>query len=318
MSFINIIVSVGFFMTDIIGKCHVHVFFEKLRIALPLYNSLLVFHYLLSIRFRMSESTVSKRIEPYGHVICFLFPLSSAVYAMISGSTVKHVTSSRIGNICWHSGNITLFNYTTAMIPVIISFSIITTSMVIIYIHVQHDSNRNEGNDSVVDETRHPSAEQRENATQAALYYLAFIIAWFFVIVGYTETIFQHDCSFLFRFLQVVLVPSQYLFIACIYTRPIIIQLRKYNPHQSWAWAVGVVLLTPRHILRYFTTPANTPQHDVISGISSITHTNFGGVDPGNEWCCISLFITKKLNSVINTHEDCAIEWHHQKINLTS
>jgi len=285
MSFINIIVSVGIFMTDIVGNCHVQVFFMRLRIALPLYNSFLVFHYLLSIRFRMPESTVSKRIEPYGHVICFLFPLSSAAYAIISGYTSRDVTSSMVGNICWHvgTGNITPFNAITLIIPIMISFSTITMSMVIIYIHVQDNSNRNEENDSVVDETRQLPAKQIENATQAALYYLAFIMTWFFAIVDFFERVFQQDCSFPLRFLNVVLLPSQCLFIACVYTRPIIIQLRKYNPHKSWVWSVGVVLLTPRHILRNFTTPVNTPQHDVLSGMSSITHTNFGGVDPGSE-----------------------------------
>jgi len=319
MSFINIIVSVGIFMTDIVGNCHVQVFFVRLRIALPLYNSFLVFHYLLSIRFRMPESTISKRIEPCGHVICFLFPLSSAVCAMILGSQSGGVASSMVGNICWHSGksNANLFNVITLIIPIMISFSIITSSMIIIYIHAQDNSNRNEENDSVVDETRQPPAEQIE-ATQAALYYLAFIMTWFFVIAGFFERVFKQDCSFPLRFLNVVLVPLQCLFIACIYTRPIIIQLRKYNPHKSWVWSVGVVLLTPRHILRYFTTPVNTPQHDVLSGISSITHTNFGGVDPGSEWCCIRLYITNKLISIFNAHEDCAIVLHLQKINLTS
>ena len=233
------------------ASCVAQGFFIQLGTAIPLYTAILCIFYLCLLRFEMTEHTFSKRIEPFAHAICFLFPLASSVFSAISGSF------NQLGVYCWFSHyprgcqndaeiectrgqNSDLHSALFSVIPIFVAFLCVVISMILIVLFVNRLSTQS---------TSTLVYEQKETVTQASLFIATFLLTYTFHVVHAIMIIITGNKMFyIIAYFHFSLYPLQGFCNALVYCRPIIGQLRKINPGKSIAWAMKILLFSPQRI----------------------------------------------------------------------
>ena len=237
------------------ASCTAQGFFMQLSIAVPLYTAMLCIFYACRLRFNIRESTFSKQIEPFAHIISFLFPFASAVFGASSGSF------NSLGFFCWfgpyppkclykteiectRGQHTNLYRLFFMLLPIVVAFIAVTVSMIMIlqFIHKQRTQSNH-------DATLY-STVQKQVTTQVVLYISAFLVTYSFLVVllillwkrgGLKQTSAFIPITVLTFFFS----PLQGFWNAFAYIRPIINQLLMEHPQRSMVWAMKVLIFFP-------------------------------------------------------------------------
>jgi len=272
------------------ASCSAQGFFIQIGLAIPLYTAMLCIFYLCFLCYGLTEKKFIKRFEPLVHLLCFVYPLSSAFIGVFSDSF------NDIGmQLCWFApypwncqmdteiectrGRHTdLYRFIFSVIPIFAAFLIVTISMINIVRFVNKWTKSNNQNNS------RPTPQQKETAIQAMLYISIFILTYVFHIIHIILHAIEGDKNdHVFpevSYLHFTLFPLQGFWNTVVYTRPIIIQLRKHNPGKSLAWATKILLFHPRSIMLHITSSS-------VNASESSTENII--IDPNVESCVSSL-----------------------------
>lgn len=67
------------------ASCEAQGFFLTLSVAVPLYNAMLSFYYVLVINYNYSDAKLRTFIEPSMHLVCFVWAFGTAMYSALAG-----------------------------------------------------------------------------------------------------------------------------------------------------------------------------------------------------------------------------------------
>ena len=67
------------------ATCSMQGYFLTLGVAIPIYNAMLSLYYVLIIKYKYSEDTLRRWIEPAMHLIAFVFAFGTATYSAFTG-----------------------------------------------------------------------------------------------------------------------------------------------------------------------------------------------------------------------------------------
>ena len=246
------------------ASCSAQGFFVQIGMAIPLYTAMLCIFYLCFLCYGLTEKEFIKRFEPLIHLLCFVYPLSSAFIGAFSDSFndigvamcwfAPYPWNCQIDTEieCTRGKHTDLYRFIFSVLPIFASFLTVTISMILIVRFVNKWAKSNNQNNS------RPTPQQKETATQAILYISIFILTYIFhiihIILHAIEGEEKNKNDHVFPevvYLHFTLFPLQGFWNAVVYTRPIILQLRQHNPGKSLAWATKILLFHPNSITLY-------------------------------------------------------------------
>jgi len=231
--------------------------------TIPLYNCCLNIYYVLTIRYKYSSEQFA-RLEPILHMIAIIIPLSMAIIL----NTIDN--AAPLGLVCMPRGKISL--WATVLI---FSFCFITciTSMICICWTVTSQANKMKSY-SFSGRRKNPSArrsrvddDRKKTIKQAFLYFSAFILTYFFPILGMGYTNGKPNASLpnVVVILTSIFYPLQGFWNFVFYIRPGIHRTIKINPGMSVLRAARVVIFNP--------TSIETSQRQSMGRRRSITYS---------------------------------------------
>jgi Serpentine type 7TM GPCR chemoreceptor Srv len=220
----------------------------QLAMSSLLYNGMLSYYYLLTIRFGVKEKTFARRFEPWMHALAIGYPLVTSII----GASINAYHELEVGFGCWISDyppgcNEEKGECTNVMLGWIFMGAwmvFIVISIVVIYLmifcHVRHQMARTMRSSL---STEQQTKRTKEVAIQAFLYVSAFIatFVWTLVLkVLETQSYDGSDEGVLFpvMVLNALLLPSAGIFNLCIYLRPRYVKTRSDFPDETALWAV--------------------------------------------------------------------------------
>jgi len=250
------------------ASCNAQAFFMQLGVAVPLYTAMLCIFYVCRLRFNIRESTFSKQIEPFAHIISFLFPFASAVFGASSGSF------NSLGFFCWFASYPPQCLYRTEMectrgqhtnlyrlffflVPILVAFVAVTVSMIMILQFVY--KRRKQSNHIPY------SAVQKQVTIQVVLYISVFLITYSFsvvlmILLWESGGLNQTSAFVPVAVLAFSLFPLQGFWNAFAYIRPIINQLLMEHPQRSMVWAIKVLIFFPHSKLSNINPRSQQPR----------------------------------------------------------
>jgi hypothetical protein len=161
----------------------------QLSLSVILYNGVLAFYFLLTIRFGVTERTMVRHYEPWMHAIAIGYPLVTA----IAGASMNLYHEVYFWTGCWvvdypvscyeengkcRNEMIAWLFMGTWIVLVLVGVAVIN---VVIFWHVRHHSRRGRHN-SLTSERL--SKQISEVAIQAFLYVSAFVATWIWTLVA--------------------------------------------------------------------------------------------------------------------------------------
>jgi Serpentine type 7TM GPCR chemoreceptor Srv len=221
---------------------------NQMCISVILYNGMLSYYYLLSIRFGVTARTFARRFEPWMHAVAIGYPLITSIVgasmnmyseaALWTGCTVvdyprgcnQENGECKTELIFWIFGGALLSFVMLSL--VLINF--------VIFWHVRQ-RNRRVRRSSLASERQ--AQRTNEVAVQAFLYVAAFwaTFVWIFTLKILDSLSFDALDSHTFYPLMVLhslFMPSAGLFNLCIYLRPRYLKTRADYPAETRIWAV--------------------------------------------------------------------------------
>lgn len=259
--------------------CTIQGFFFNLGFAVPSYNAMLCIYFVLMVRYRVSEATIARQIEPFMHTFAVGIPLITGIVAVIQGLFFSETSYCWTGDICQSLGNCPDGNiYGKGMWMVYIAMSLyvivwatIAVCMIGTYLAVQKPSKamarRNSLSNTVcaVDSTTRPTGVRmrwlrstarglggsrspdrgRDIAKQAYLYVAAcgatYIWAW--VSMVYIFIVGDPDeLPIICRYLVSIFLPLQGFLNFFAFTRPKVVTIQRANRNISFGAALKKVI----------------------------------------------------------------------------
>ena len=167
--------------------CGVSAFITMMSLSFPIYSASLAIYFLLTIKYEMEHSVLTRRVEPFMHFFAILHPLTLASYAVSIGFFAPNFVDA---TFCWYGYGcsesdeecmaeqdalpftrvVNIFG-TTVLVGAIVS---IVVSMTAVYLHIrakEHVLQQHlNGMHHVVPGDEHVAKRSRQTATQALLY----------------------------------------------------------------------------------------------------------------------------------------------------
>ena len=246
------------------ATCNVQGFFNYFTQVTPLYNSSLCIHFLLAIKYEVSDSR-RKNIDPFLLGIPAIWGIFSALYYLGTNAFNAHP----VAGICWtiefpigcdgsdcirgHGSQDTIVYRTNLFIAFILVPIVIFISLLIIYKTVENRESRSSAYGAAslnISEERRRSSQlagrrRTRNQTQltlsrASLYKLiAFSGAWFLTHVLYIIVVAMKQISNILApppvyLLMTILYPLQGHFSFLVYIYPTVINIKRSHRNYSW------------------------------------------------------------------------------------
>ena len=257
------------------ATCDALGFFQQFTFCSVWYNGMLSFYFLLTVKFGVKEDRMSRRYEPWMHILSIGYPLITALI----GAGFGMYNENQIGHACWiydfPQGCVTCdlveplegeqcclsatMAWIFAGVPTFLTFVAIVGNNLLVFLHVRATIVKSQryleklalgaGDDSSVgsclstaSHNPHQARRIRAVATQAFLYVLAFLVTYVPAMAlrilesrGYGAS----DESKLFPALvcQAICLPLQGFFNCLIYVRPSYARVRKEHPQERRFWA---------------------------------------------------------------------------------
>lgn len=277
----------------------------QLALASVLYNGVLSYYYLLTIRFGVKEKTFATRFEPWMHALAIAYPL----FTSLIGAGMGFYHELELGPGCWVTDypagclddtgecKSPLIAWIFSGIWVVVVLLSIVVNNLVIFLAVKEQLTRGR---------RHSIQSDRQTkriqavATQAFLYVAAFFGTFVWnVTLRIMESRYYdaQDQATFFPLLvvQAVLVPSTGVFNLCIYLRPRYLKTRTDCPAESRLWAVRRALYGEAVI-----RPSANNNNDTGSGMSGLTQQQ-------NAWQRFVSFLFRKNRSDSHLHNPASL-----------
>jgi len=229
-------------------------FLFQFSISAMIYNAILSYYYLLTVRFNVKKDWFAKYVEPWCHCLTWLFFMVTAS----AGAAIGLYGEFELGFGCWvndypegcdntdpHTCTSPLIGWIIGGLPSLFTLVSILVNNLVIFFFVRRTLGKRlerTDSDSAQQEERDTAARQRvhirEVASQGLLYTGTFFLSQIssFVLrvlesMGYTYS----DESSIFPLLvtHALLSPLQGFFNLFVYTRPNYLRVRKAYPNMS-------------------------------------------------------------------------------------
>lgn len=211
------------------GTCSAQGFLLILGLAVPMYNTSLSLFFLLTIRFRVSRTTFSAKIEPILHTVSILAPLALAIVSVSIGG----ITSESV--VCYLSfegySSVTidiLWSVIAGILFICFIFNLCSMISISCYVVTRLNSVRRYSLSDTQQERI--ASEKRDVVVQSLFYTGAFLVTFFFPVFIMTfnqKSFFTEICSDIFY-------PLQGFWNFLLYTRPSAKQMKERNPDKYW------------------------------------------------------------------------------------
>jgi len=259
-------------------------------LAVPLYNSSLNLFYLLTIRYNMTTTRFSNKLEPLLHAFSVLVPLSSAATFAALGYANPSITT------CLFPGKVVPRVAFTGV--VIISFLFCVFSMGSICWSVLRQANRISRHRYGTTQTNRGAILEKEDMVKQALSYsLAFLLTFLFPTIQTVILIGRPGVSSpVLDALSATFYPLQGFYNFVFYVRPGVNHVMEVDPSKSLLRAIKDVILNAEAVSNSFmnrrsTNRIRTPRTQTSSAkshketVRNSSHTiakNAGEADTGD------------------------------------
>jgi hypothetical protein len=221
---------------------------SQICVSVLLYNGVLAYYYLLSIRFGVTARTFARRFEPWMHAIAIGYPLITS----IMGARMDMYSEVALWTCCYiveyprgcneergDCRNEMIFWFFGGAWIIFVMLSMIVINLAIFW-HVRYQNRRVRRN-SLSSERQ--AQRTKEVALQAFLYVAGFggtfvwvVILKILEILSFNES--DHKAIFPILVLHSLFIPLAGFFNLCIYLRPRYMKTRADYPTETRIWAV--------------------------------------------------------------------------------
>lgn len=241
------------------ATCSVLGLFTQLAFAALVYNGLLSFYYLLTVRFGVKRKQFSDRYEFWMHFCTIIF----FVFTAIVGAAIGLYSEIQVSLGCWIndfpkgcSENGGCISQHIAWVfgagPTLLTFLSILVNNLVIFFHVRRNLGERSGQGLTAEEAisarqseraARQRSQIREVATQGFLYVGTFVMAYTPAIVlrgveGYSDGTVDEGPIYPLLVLNSLLLPLQGFFNMFVYNRLYYARVRAANPEMSILQAV--------------------------------------------------------------------------------
>jgi len=237
-----------------LSTCTVQGFFIQLGTAVPGYNTMLSIYFLMTVRYSVSETTLTRKYEPFMHAFALFPPLVTAIIGAVKKMYFNETTPCWIGDKCRSLGNCPVGNVfgrglwivmVTAGLQVV-NITITVTCMLFIYFNLRKTytaMQRHAHTFQPVIQTQEPynrtsqiEFAATESIKQSFHYSIAFVLTYMWTGFAILTSFFfggQLKLPKWFLFSAAIFQPLQGWFNFWAYIRPIISATRRENNDYS-------------------------------------------------------------------------------------
>ena len=264
-----------------VGTCAASGFVNQFNASLVAYGAFLAVYFILIIVFRMKESFIARRIEPFVHLFAYGYPFILGVTGLVRGYFKPLNISVGWCNINGNADGIELFQLLAILAVALPSAIVLIISMVIVYVKVRMLERRivhryfRGANDSF--------RQSKDVGSQAALYIgSSFLVyTWQFIVIVSKKDHTMENQSYYFGLAVMIKIflPLQGLFSLLIYIRPRYNALRMKHPEAEPSSLLRFIIQP-----RQYSIPLTTPVRPIAAPVvmrAQLTHaaTNIVFVD---------------------------------------
>ena len=264
-----------------VGTCAASGFVNQFNASLVAYGAFLAVYFILIIVFRMKESFIARRIEPFVHLFAYGYPFILGVTGLVRGYFKPLNISVGWCNINGDADGIELFQLLAILAVALPSAIVLIISMVIVYVKVRMLERRivhryfRGANDSF--------RQSKDVGSQAALYIgSSFLVyTWQFIVIVSKKDHTMENQSYYFGLAVMIKIflPLQGLFSLLIYIRPRYNALRMKHPEAEPSSLLRFIIQP-----RQYSIPLTTPVRPIAAPVvmrAQLTHaaTNIVFVD---------------------------------------
>ncbi|CAJ1954860.1 unnamed protein product [Cylindrotheca closterium] len=143
------------------GTCTAQGFFLTLSSAVPLYNAMLSWYYVLVINYNYSDTRLRGFVEPAMHTFCFVWAFGTALYSALAGllnnadlwcwiaplpadckDSWTHGSGPENDNPCIRGDNVWIYRFGFYFIPLWMSIAVATVSTYMVWKYVFHQDKK--------------------------------------------------------------------------------------------------------------------------------------------------------------------------------
>ena len=253
------------------STCQASGFISQFTFSLGLYATFICVHYVLILRYNVTERFLAKRVEPVVHFVALLTPLVTGIVMLLKGNynpanaiigwcfiNVYPMDCLRRDEIECQRGEGYFVWMAMHNLSFVIFFVIVTVSCILTYSKVRDVTNR--GTRWSLTQSRQSQRRIKETRIQAFLYIAAFFATYVFVeistLLAPTPATKQHR-NFYFPVvaLMKIFLPLQGFWNCFIYIRPRYAAIRLRHPDMPLRRVLSIVLHSTENENVIFSSP---------------------------------------------------------------